>query len=183
MLAIVQFFYHNPLLSWLLVIGATTVTIWILKFVEKPNKFLFNFYYGINLYVVGTLILLLTMSVIRPDVVGTRIPPIWNPIPSFQLAIGTTPVNRDQLMLLSANILLTIPLAALLRITMSRGWTLAVAEIVVLSTETAQWLIADGRTFEISDILTNTLGIWLGIKLFEVVEILRSDANKLETVT
>ena len=183
MLAIVQFFYHNPLLSWIVVIFATSVTIWILKFVTKPNKFLFSFYYGINLYVVGTLMLLLTMSVIRPDIVGTRISPIWNPIPSFQLAIGTTPVNRDQLMLLSANVLLTIPLAALIRITLSRGWTLALAEIVVFSIETAQWLIADGRTFEISDILTNTLGIWLGIKLFEVIGILRRDADRLETVT
>ena len=116
-----------------------------------------------------TIILLLTMTVVGASDVGVQKNPVWNPFPDFLLIFGSNQLNEDQRVFFLANILMTLPLASIVRTKFSLAASYGLMFALIMAIEMSQYLIANGRTFEISDIVCNLFGALIGISITNVV--------------
>ena len=168
MLTIVEAFYHKPALVGIVILFGSLLISGLIIFLNQRSEMLGNVLTVALSTAALTIIFVLTMSVVSSHVVGVRMDPIWNPFPAFIAMFGGNQANRDQLMLQAANVLMTVPISSIIRTKFSSLTTFGILIALIVGIECAQYFIADGRTFEIADIITNSLGVYIGIVLTQL---------------
>lgn len=98
--------------------------------------------------------------------------------PPFSRMLNTTPFidvlekNDDAVMQIFLNILLTIPFGYLFPLFFkpnqrSFKWTLLATFSLTVAIESTQWLLANGRITDVTDLITNTLGGVVGYAIYK----------------
>lgn len=100
-------------------------------------------------------------------------------MPQFPRLVNTTPFidileqTDDAFMQVFLNVLLTVPFGYMFPLFFKPSqrkfhWTLLATVMLTIFIESMQWLLANGRIVDITDLITNTLGGIVGYAMYKV---------------